>query len=291
MGTTTVPSGITTLLVAWLLPPLFLLYGCASTSNPAPVSDYSPQATRPSGRVTPEPPETRPDYYIVKKGDTLFSIALDNGLDYKELAAWNGINDPHALNVGQQLRLKPSAETAVTARFRSAPAVAGQPVGPTEMVKSQPQAIKAPYSDQAFARLSPQPSMEPPPSDNDENIQWGWPTNGKIVASFNEANNAKGIDIAGNAGQPVLASAAGTVLYSGSGIRGYGKLIVLKHNKIYSSVYAHNNLILVKEGQTVVKGQKIAEMGNTDADQIELHFEIRQLGKPIDPAKLLLSPN
>jgi len=268
--------------------------GCAVTSHPAPVSERSPQKARPSGRTVREP-DTRPDHYVVRKGDTLFSIALDYGLDYKELAAWNGIGNPRNLTAGQQLRLRPPAGAAMAAPLKSAPAVEGRPVGigagpSAEGIKSQPKAVKLPYSDQTVAQLQQQPAAGEKSPPDDETVSWGWPAKGKLIAAFNEAANAKGIDISGKAGQAVLASAAGTVLYSGSGIRGYGKLIVLKHNKTYSSVYAHNNSILVKEGQSVVKGQKIAEMGNTDSDQIELHFEIRRLGKPIDPVKLLPPP-
>ena len=113
------------------------------------------------------------------------------------------------------------------------------------------------------------------------------PTNGKVVGEFSESANRKGIDIAGKQGQPVVASAAGKVVYSGSGLRGYGKLVIIKHNNTYLSAYAHNDQVLVKEGQTVTKGQKIAEMGSTDSDQVKLHFEIRKLGKPVDPAKYL----
>ena len=124
-------------------------------------------------------------------------------------------------------------------------------------------------------------------ADDEDPLAWGMPTNGKVVAGFSETDNRKGVDIAGMRGQPVVASAAGKVVYSGSGLRGYGKLIIIKHNKTYLSAYAHNDQILVKEGQSVSKGQKIAEMGNTDADQVKLHFEIRKLGKPVDPAKYL----
>jgi len=125
------------------------------------------------------------------------------------------------------------------------------------------------------------------PEIDDDNLGWIWPATGKIVAGFSESANLKGIDIAGKAGQPIVASAAGKVVYAGTGLRGYGKLIIVKHNNAFLSAYAHNREIAVKEGQQVAKGQKIAEMGDTDADQVKLHFEIRRLGKPVDPAKFL----
>ena len=132
----------------------------------------------------------------------------------------------------------------------------------------------------------PTPSQAVPAPEDDDKVDWGWPVPGKLIAGFSEATN-KGIDIAGKQGDPVFASAGGRVVYSGQGLRGYGKLIIIKHNNTFLSAYAHNKEILVKEGQTVVKGQKIAEVGNTDADQTKLHFEIRRLGKPVDPAKFL----
>jgi lipoprotein NlpD len=125
------------------------------------------------------------------------------------------------------------------------------------------------------------------PEIDDDKIIWVWPTAGKLIAGYSDTASLKGIDIAGKAGQPVVASAAGKVVYSGSGLRGYGKLIIVKHNTTYLSAYAHNREILVKEGQQVAKGQKISEMGDTDADQVKLHFEIRRLGKPVDPVKYL----
>jgi lipoprotein NlpD len=277
-----------------------LLAGCNSTLFRAPVIERSPQSARPSPRVISDP---RPAFYTVKKGDTLYSIALDFGVDYKELAAWNELADARAIKPGQQLRLRSPGAQVVTAPLSSAPPVTGRAFGSaSDTPKSAPKAVKLPYSDQAYAQLTqptsiklPAESKTPPvveqkaaaTDSDDEKVLWGLPTIGQRIAAFNEAANIKGIDIAGQAGQPVLASAAGTVLYSGSGIRGYGKLVVIKHNKSYSSIYAHNSAILVKEGQTVVKGQKIAEMGNTDTDRVKLHFEIRKFGKPVDPAQLL----
>ncbi|MGP1678949.1 MAG: peptidoglycan DD-metalloendopeptidase family protein, partial [Burkholderiales bacterium] len=169
---------------------------------------------------------------------------------------------------------------------------------------------KLPYSPENVALLQrgaaqpkPAPLAEPPsapaaaPSqeaagkadaaaDNEDKVDWGWPARGQIIAGFSEASN-KGLDIAGKPGDPVIASGPGRVVYSGSGLRGYGKLVIIKHNKTYLSAYAHNRDILVKEGQSVVKGQKIAEVGSTDSDRPKLHFEIRKLGKPVDPTKYL----
>ena len=293
---------------------MLLVYGCASNRTPAPVSERTPSAVRPS--VAPAPktavrePDPRPEYYSVKKGDTLYTIALDHGLDYKELAEWNSIDNPNVIQLGQQLRLRTPASAAVTAPLRATPSVEGRPVtaggAPTaagaiagsEPVKSQPKAVKLPYSEQALAALAGAQAKPVAPAagkvepsaaseDDDEKVDWGWPAGGKLLSTFNEATNLKGIGIAGRAGQPVIASAPGKVLYSGDGIRGYGKLVIIKHNKVFLSVYAHNSQLLVKEGQTIARGQKIAEMGNTDSDTVKLHFEIRRFGKPVDPLRLL----
>jgi lipoprotein NlpD len=123
--------------------------------------------------------------------------------------------------------------------------------------------------------------------DDGDEIDWMWPAKGKLVTGFSDTANLKGIDIAGVAGQPIVASAAGRVVYAGSGLRGYGKLVIIKHNNTFLSAYAHNRDIVVKEGQQVTRGQKIAEMGSTDTDQVKLHFEIRRLGRPMDPLKYL----
>jgi len=290
--------------VARLLLPFLavaLVAGCVARTG-APVVERGPQ-TRPApakpgaaARPAPRPSDARAEFYTVRKGDTLFSIALDHGLDYRELAQWNGITDPGKIRVGQQLRLTSSQPAVATAPAKTAPGVQGRPIGDSppvaaDGVKTQPQAVRAPYSDQTYAQMAkadtaPPPKAEPAPEGND-GIAWAWPASGKLVSAFNDGANLKGIAIAGKLGQPVLASAPGRVIFSGTGIRGFGKLIVIKHNNTYLSVYGHNNELLVKEGQTVTKGQKIAEMGSTDTDRVKLHFEIRRYGKPVDPAKLL----
>jgi lipoprotein NlpD len=277
-----------------------VLAGGCSVRHPAPVSDRGsdgkPAAAKPSAsaKPAPRPADGRPDFYTVRKGDTLFSIALDHGLDYRELAQWNGISDPGVIRIGQQLRLTPPG-TVTAAPYRGAPGVQGKPIGEAPAaaasgVKSQPRAVRAPYSDQAYTQMSgakPEPSTPARQEEGEDAVAWAWPVSGKVISAFNESANLKGIAIAGKLGQPVLASAPGRVIFSGTGIRGFGKLIVIKHNNTFLSVYAHNNELLVKEGQSVNKGQRIAEMGSTDTDQVKLHFEIRRYGKPVDPAKLL----
>ena len=292
-------------------------------SAPAPVSSGA-------ARPAPRPPEAaRPDAYTVKAGDTLYSIALEHGLDYRELAIWNRLDNPGALRIGMQLRLTAPAGAVVVAPLRSpggtvearplgsggpgATPLPAVPAAASGTVLSEPRGVRMPYSDQALAQLSrpeaaaasarvetprvetPRAAESKPDAKSDsgseaargpDDVDWAWPVKGKVIGTFNDANN-KGIAIAGKLGQPVLASAPGRVIFSGTGIRGFGKLIVIKHNNTYLSVYAHNSELSVKEGQTVTKGQKIAEMGNTDADQVKLHFEIRRFGKPVDPAKLL----
>jgi lipoprotein NlpD len=286
----------------------------------------------------------------VKRGDTLAAIALEFGLDYREVAGWNGIDNPDRILVGQVLRLVPPGETragatvdaatgVTTTPLKAAPpvvesrpaaaaggaAATSAPPRNTDTLKVAPKALKEPYSE-AMARemakapvepvviakaepsrapTAPTPAAVPPaapaavpatPStapagptsaDADDDIDWVWPARGKLVTGFSDTANLKGIDIAGQAGAPVIASAGGKVVYAGAGLRGYGKLVIIKHNNKFLSAYAHNREILVKEGQQVTRGQKIAEMGSTDADQTKLHFEIRRLGKPMDPLKYL----
>ena len=322
--------------------------GCASRTR-APVEERPtrppapPQVAAPAPAPAPAPEieAPRPQTYTVKRGDTLYKIALDNGLDYRELAAWNGIENINLIREGQTLRLSapgeaaPAAGGVTTMPLRGAPPVVTGDMRPppsppatplvvpgarnSENYKTQPKALKEPYSEQALreiqknAAAAPPPAPEPPPvvarvepappkaeprpavpapaapaaTDDDEKIAWMWPATGKLVTGSSENPNLRGIDIAGRAGQPVVASAGGKVVYAGTGIRGYGKLVIVKHSATWLSAYAHNREILVKEGQQVAKGQPIAEMGNTDADQVMLHFEIRRHGTPVDPLKFL----
>ncbi len=288
-----------------------LISGCAAT-RPAPVIDRMPQAmTKPPAKPKAGPARSavsadqpRPEFYTVKTGDTLYSIALEFGLDYREVAAWNNI-DPTRIRVGQQLRLAPPRGAVVTPLRTPGGAVEAQPLegagratagGP----RTEPRGQRVPYTDQSYAQMAgnkpepaasakpearPQPDARPATAAADD-VDWIWPVSGKVVTPFNESSS-KGIGIAGKLGQPVVAAGPGRVIFSGTGIRGLGKLIVIKHNEKFLSVYAHNRELLVKEGQTVTRGQKIAEMGDTDADRVKLHFEIRRMGKPVDPASLL----
>lgn len=332
------------------------------TTSPAPLK---PITTTPVAVAKPTlgDDELPPETYVVKAGDNLFRIALNNGLGYRELAELNGIADPADIKVGQVLRLRNNQELFSQARpvvdQAKPPAVAvSEPSAvpssrtgqQSETQKTYPKAVKQPYSAQAAGQIGEKAEGKPvgqskptevakteKPADkaNTEkpsatassskvaetktdskteqkdskslekeknasttakaevapgnlNAEWIWPVQGKLIASFNENN--KGIDIAGKSGQPVYAANSGKVVYSGTGLRGYGKLIIIKHDKTFLSAYAHNRHLLVKEGDDVKKGQKIAEMGNTDADQVKLHFEIRRFGKPVDPITYLGKP-
>jgi len=338
------------------------LAGCSSTP-PAPVIDRLPtnkpsatntvSTTKKPNRPTYKTGDWRPDTYLVKKGDTLFSIGLEYGYYYKDIAQANNINAPYNINVGQTLKFNALKDKSVTAETKPVPTTTSDGVeitpintdastsstttstvikAPIIVALTEPKAIREPYSDEALkkplpvaktiektaekgsekpvdkavataptgkpvvastsdtkpsAEIKPNPDVKPS-ADSSEDIDWAWPTKGKVVANFNEASN-KGLDIGGSTGQAITAAAAGKVIYSGSDLRGYGKLVIIKHNANYLSVYAHNSLILVKEGQQVSRGQKIAEMGNTDSNTVKLHFEIRRQGKSVDPNKYLTS--
>jgi len=212
-------------------------------------------------------------YYTVKPGDTLLKIALEHGQSFRDLANWNQLDNPNRIEVGQVLRVIAPLSGEVVIKPVPKPVVAVAPV-------DQPAETAAPAPTPA-ATAAPVAPAAPEPATN-----WIWPVNGSVVAGFDEVKN-KGIDLAGKAGDPVLAVADGRVVYVGAGLRGYGNLIILKHDNVFLTAYAHNRALLVKEDQTVLKGQKIAEMGNSDADRVKLHFEVRRQGKPVDPLKHL----
>ena len=280
------------------------LAGCATTSvrTPAPITDRSDTRAVPPAPVTrsgaapaPAPAPAVTGQYVVKRGDTLHSIALAHGQDYRDIARWNNLDDPNRLLIGQVLRVTPPADSGAVA-------VAAAPVQPQGRAEVRPLEGAAPT-----ATAPARPLERPQPATADKSVadkatdkpaekaparavepagSWAWPASGKVIETFEEPRN-KGIDIAGKEGDPVLAASDGTVVYSGSGLRGYGNLIILKHTDDFVSAYAHNSQILVKQGQAVKRGQRIADMGRSDADQPKLHFEIRQQGKPVDPLKFL----
>jgi lipoprotein NlpD len=285
-----------------------LIAGCSTTRHSAPVVDRTTGAVDIQTQTGPRQRDSR-GYYIVRKGDTLHQISLDFGQSYHDLVTWNNLADPNDIRVGQPLLVVPpgGAQTGsvvtgsgVEVRPLSSPPPSTVNGAPN---KTGPRGDKRPYSENTLAELQKpdggtaasrtEPgksagSVAPPvTSPEDAGVSWMWPAEGKITAAFSDGR--KGIDIAGKMGQPVLAAGAGKVLYAGSGIRGYGNLVIIKHTNNLLSAYAHNKTIFVKEDQTVDKGQKIAEMGNSDSDTVKLHFEIRQQGKPVDPSRFLPS--
>ncbi len=277
-----------------------LLAGCTSAPNRAPVEDRVAGQKAPAVAVAPVPAPVdatkqlpgaenagKPGYYTVKTGDTLIRIGLENGQNWKDLVKWNTIENPNIIEVGQVLRVVPpgvdpnaaASKPITTARVETRPLDPKAPAPAASGVASAPVVTPAPA-----------PAAAPPPApiarEGDDDVNWAWPAAGSVVAPFDEGK-VKGLVFAGKAGDPVLAAADGRVVYAGSGLRGYGNLVILKHNNTYLTAYAHNQSLLVKEDQSVRRGQKIAEMGSTDADGVKLHFEIRRQGKPIDPARLL----
>jgi len=262
---------------------LLLAGGCTSRSlGSAPVEDRGTTLSRPApmDMAKPLPPGAenagKAGYYTVKPGDTMIRIGLENGQNWRDIVRWNGLENANLIEVGQVLRI--SAPVSEVAQAFARPVVPGS-------VMTAP---VAPGSAARPAASAPVNGSAPPTaaSGSDEDVGWIWPAQGTLVAGFDEAKN-KGLDISGSAGDPVVASADGRVVYSGAGLRGYGNLIILKHNNTFLTAYAHNKTLLVKEDQTVKRGQKIAEMGNSDSEKVKLHFEIRRQGKPVDPAKYL----
>jgi lipoprotein NlpD len=268
-----------------------VLAGCANKNRPAPVEDRSPNAARtPAKMVASSDNAGKPGYYSVKSGDTLIRIGMDNGQSWRDIARWNNIENPNLIETGQVLRVTPQKKLAwlcdLCHRQMSSQVphlqmqpVPQRPLRNTAAVKPPTSAASAPNAATPANNLATADAAE-------EAVSFQWPTRGNLLAGFDEVKN-KGVDIAGKAGDPVLAAADGKVVYAGSGLRGYGNLVIIKHNNTYLTAYAHNQTLLVKEDQAIKRGQKIAEMGNSDADQVKLHFEIRRQGKPVDPAKYL----
>ncbi len=315
-----------------------LLSGCASRPTSAPVVERrpapAPAATPPVAQAAPVPEAVSApaDFYRIKRGDTLYSIALDHGVDHRDVARWNSLDNPGRIQAGQVLRVTPpeGEQPVRVGAARGSGSVVSRPLDPRSAearaqesqpsgtTKTEPKALRLPYSSENLAmlqksearqgapakqtaRVEPKPDSAAPPAAQPvpqtgarpagdaretDGIEFVWPARGKLLAGFSEPSS-KGLDISGKPGDPVVAAAAGRVIYVGSGIRGYGKLIVIKHDNNFNSVYAHNREILVKQDQSVTRGQKIAELGDTDSDVPKLHFEIRKSGKPVDPIKYL----
>ncbi len=279
----------------WASVVVMALTGCQNTPHRAPVEDRpvgkgANAQAMPGTAVTPAPESKplpgaenagKPGYYTVKPGDTLIRIAMDNGQGWKDVARWNGMDNPNLIEVGQVLRVVPPGvdPTGVTTKPLASSKVETRPLDGKS---------PAPATTTASAASAPAPIATAPvaATKDDDDISWGWPASGPVAAGFDEVRN-KGMAFSGKAGDPVFAAADGRVMYAGAGLRGYGNMIIIKHSTNYLTAYAHNQTLLVKEDQVVRKGQKIAEMGSSDADAVKLHFEVRKQGKPIDPSKLL----
>ena len=282
--------------LAGLVTITLVLAGCSSRSlSNAPVEDRGTATTRPTTATTAPTPVAagdmvkplpgaenagKPGYYTVKPGDTLIRIALDTGQNFRDIVRWNNLENPNLIEVGQVLRIVPP--TSDNPLVVTRPVMSGTASTTTAAAPVRPASAASAASAPAPAAAA----VTPPPAATEDDIAWIWPAQGKLIAGFDEVKN-KGYDIDGKAGDAIIAAGDGRVVYAGAGLRGYGNLIILKHNNTYLTAYAHNQTLLVKEDQSVKKGQKIAEMGNSDADRVKLHFEIRRQGKPVDPAKYL----
>lgn len=291
-------------LVAWacVASATVFLVGCGSTSvNRAPVEDRGTSAgtSQSSGQTTGTPaidPKTlpgyenmgKPGYYTVKPGDTLIRIGLEYGQSWKDIARWSNLENANVIEVGQVLRVVPPTASGSTETVATRPVTPATPASGASAPKTAASGTPAASTPAATPAPAPAPAPTPAPAAGGDDLNFMWPASGSLLAGFDEARN-KGYDIGGKAGDPVLAAADGRVVYAGAGLRGYGNLIILKHNNTFLTAYAHNQTLLVKEDQNVRKGQKIAEMGSTDTDRVKLHFEIRRQGKPVDPSRYLPS--
>jgi lipoprotein NlpD len=269
------------------------LAACSSPNRRAPVEERgaAPRppviAAAPSGAASaPEGPRVpppglenagKPGYYTVKTGDTLIRIGLDSGQNWRDIARWNGMDNPNVIEIGQVLRVVPPGVDPNAQSTRAV--VAGK-------VESRPLDAKPGATPASGAASGASAAPAVAAREGDDNLAWNWPASAPIAVPFDGSRN-KGVQFRGKAGDAVLAAADGKVIYAGSGLRGYGNFVIIQHNANFLSVYAHNQALLVKEDQPVRRGQKIAEMGATEADQVQLHFEIRRQGKAVDPAVML----
>ena len=299
-----------------------MLSGCASRMAPAPIESRTipgasaPSIKRagggpaaPSAPAAPAAPATRPSaeassslapdgFYRIKRGDTLIGISLDHGVSWRDLASWNQIDNPNLIEVDQLIRVRPPAVTAAATATRPQETrpMDVRPIGPMASAPTSPPAGGGPAAppvpgagNTAASGAGPQGgsgAVAPRPPVAAETITLSWPGRGQVITQFADPGY-KGIALSGAEGDPVLAAGDGRVVYSGSGLRGYGNLVIVKHEGDFLTAYAHNRSILVSEGQTVKRGQKIAELGKTDSEIPKLHFEVRRAGKPVDPMKYL----
>jgi len=248
--------------------------------------------------------------YIVKKGDNLYGIAFQRGVRMQDVVTWNRISNPDLIHPGQRLRMSPpdtgrAAVPVVHKRPVATKPVVVASVPPPEPVVSKPgptaplvvAPVLKPASKAGVQAVKRRPRSKPAEaphvaSASHDGLRWSWPTKGKVFKGFQASSEGKrGIDIAGSAGQTIVAAASGKIVYSGSGLRGYGQLIIIEHNKKYLSAYAHNSVLRAKEGDRVARGQPIAKMGKSGTSRVMLHFEIRRDGKAVDPARYLPAPN
>ena len=288
---------------------LSALAACSTRMDMAPVVDRTGAPISTTAAQTPDNGPPPPGYYRVKPGDTLYRIALENGQNYHDIATWNNLTNPNQIEVGQLMRVAPPGANvaAATPGVATAPIVGGgvqtQPLnGANGYATPQPGATAQPPYYGANSGMGATPGAPGaatgaaavpgvPGADANATAPTGqpafiWPARGPILGTFDDAKN-KGLNIGGAVGDTVNASADGRVVYSGNGLRGYGNLIIIKHDATFLTAYAHNRALMVKEGDAVTKGQKIAEMGNSDSDRVMLHFEVRRQGKPVDPLKYL----
>ncbi len=282
----------------------------SAVATPAPVEarldnlnlQTTTPTTAPQTTATATSSTTVPaGYYRVKHKENLYRIALEHGQNYHEVAQWNNIVDPAAISEGMLIRISPpdgtpapviaktSAKTASASSRKTTPNVSKVAYG--ESKASKP-AAKTPSKIATPKVETPKPTTAAPASTattpaptNDSKVTWGWPTSNPLRTGYSAAT--KGLEFSGKLGDPIRAAADGKVVYAGSGLRGYGELIIIKHSATFLSAYGHNRAILVKEGDNVQRGQKIAEMGNSDSSTIQLHFEVRRQGKPVDPTQYL----